>query len=77
MQNLNVFDYRAARIAAGVTLTEAGEALGVTESMMSKLESGARRLSPEQSARLRAFLVAALRRKNEQTHSLIATLSGA
>ncbi len=77
MMTLNSFDYRAARIAAGVTLSEAGDAVGVTESMMSKVESGDRRLSPEQSTRLREFLVAALRRKAEQTRSLIATLSAA
>jgi len=75
LMQLNNFDYRIARLAAGVTLGEVAQILGVTESMVSKWESGSRRLSAEQGLRLRAYLIAALRRKATEARALADSLA--
>src|SRR2546426_7981690 len=77
MDKLNIFDYRAARIAAGLELAEVARAIGYGEAMMSRIERGQRELPEEREHRLRDFLAAALRRKAEQAASLAKTLSAA
>lgn len=77
MTKLNPFDLRHARLTAGVTLAEAGEAIGVSESFVAHVEASRRHLSPDQSARLREFLAAALRRRAEKAAALAKTITAA
>ena len=74
---LSGFDYRRARIAAGLELTEVARAVGYGEAMMSRVERSERRLPLERERKLRAFLASALRRKAEEANGLIHTLATA
>lgn len=67
-------DLQSARVLAGVSLRDAGKAIGISESYLSRIEAGTRTLSLKQTKRLAVFLAAALRRTVEQAESFLELL---
>jgi len=72
---LNPHDFRDARLLAGVTLAEAGEAIGTGDTFVAHVEAGRRHFSPEQAEKLREYLASKLRRRAEQAAALARALS--
>jgi transcriptional regulator with XRE-family HTH domain len=76
MKTMTGRDLKSLRVAAGVLLAEMGKEVGVTESYLSKIESGARPITPDLDRRFREYLLAALRRHRATVSGLIDELSG-
>ena len=76
MNILTNHELRLLREQAGVMQSEVGAGLGVSGNYVAKLEQGVRPITPVLDVKLRAFLLAALKRRRATVTGLIEELAG-